>query len=259
MKQNLTSLSIIFFITFSVNCFADNSITITYGSQYKPFAWGKNGVAYGVQKDFVDKILGEKLGIKVIHEVCPWKRCQLYVREGVKDGFFTVSTPERAEYTIKSSIPFYETEFVMHTSKRNRNVEQLKTIKSLKDLEKMHDIEHIHMLGSGWHEKALKNMKNVVTTVDASTIPSMLTLLRADVYIEQSEMFRYQAKVNGVLEEILTLDETPIKKLGWHIFIGKNSKYQSLMPKINEMLEKLQASGELEKIKVEIFKKHGIE
>lgn len=259
MKQNVNFLSIIFLITFSVNCFADNVITITYGSKYKPFAFGNNSVAYGVQKDFVEKILSEKMGIKVNHEAYPWRRCQKYVREGIKDGFFTVATAERAEYTIHSSIPFYETNFVMHTSKRNRNVARLKTVKSLKDLEAMHGIKHIYMLGSGWHENALKNMKNVITTPDASTIPLMLALQRADVYIEQSEMFRYQAKEKGILDELLTLNEPPMKKLGWHIFIGKKSKHQSLMPKINDMLEQLQASGELEKIKMEIFKKYGIE
>ena len=180
------------------------------------------------------------------------------VREGKVDGFFTVATPARAEYTI-SSLPFYETHFVMHTSKHNQNVARLKTVKSLKDLEKLHNIRHIYMLGSGWHENALKNMKNVTKNVDASTIPIMLKRQRADVYIEQSEMFRYQAKERGVLEEILTLNEFTMKKLGWRIFIGNKSKHQHLIPEINAMLEKLRASGELEKIKSDIFKNNGIE
>jgi len=102
-------------------------------------------------------------------------------------------------------------------------------------------------------------MKDVSTIPDASNIPMMLKLLRADVYIEQAEMFRYQAKRSGVLDEVLTLNEPSIRKLGWHIFISKKSKYQFLMPKISAMLEMLRASGELEKIKQKIFLKHEIE
>ncbi|OUR78110.1 hypothetical protein A9Q83_09020 [Alphaproteobacteria bacterium 46_93_T64] len=252
-------LAIVFCISFSFNSYAENTITITYGADYKPFAWGEEGVPFGVQRDFVEEILGNRLGIKVIHEACPWARCQNFVREGTRDGFFTVPTPARAEYTITSSIPFYETHFVMHTSKKNPNIEQLKTVTSIMDLERMHNLRHIHMLGSGWHENVLRNMKDVSTIPDASNIPMMLKLLRADVYIEQAEMFRYQAKRSGILDEVLTLNEPSIRKLGWHIFIGKKSKYQFLMPKISAMLETLQASGELKKIKQEIFLKHEIE
>ncbi len=258
MKPQRNSLLITFTLILSLKCFADDSITITYGNEYKPFAWGEKDIALGVQKDFVDIILGEKLGLKVNHEVCPWKRCQLLVKEGKKDGFFTVATHKRAEYTIKSSIPFYETQFVIHTSKLNPHLERLKAVRSLEDLEKMHDLAHIHMLGSGWHEQALKNMKNVKTIVDSAAIPTMLKLLRADVYIEHSAMLRYQANEKGILTELLSLDENPIINLGWYIFISKKSKHQPLMPKINKMLETLQASGELHTMKMEIFKKYGM-
>lgn len=251
-------LVFVFCILFGFNSFAEDGITITYGADYKPFAWGEEGVPFGVQKDFVEEVLGKRLGIKVTHEACPWARCQDWVREGKKDGFFTVPTPDRATYTTASSLPFYETHFVMHTSKNNPNIEQLKTVKSIKDLEKMQNLNHIYMLASGWHINALKNMKIISTVTDASNIPMMLKLLRADVYIEQAEMFRYQAKKAGVLDDLLTLNEPSIRKLGWHLFIGEKSKNQYLLPKINEMLETLRASGELEKIKQEIFIKYEI-
>ncbi|NRA15567.1 MAG: transporter substrate-binding domain-containing protein [Oceanospirillaceae bacterium] len=256
MKKIL--LTIAFYISLSLNSFAGDAITIIYGADYKPFAWGEEGAAYGVQKDFVEEILGKRLGIKVIHETCPWARCQDLVREGLKDGFFTIPTSERALYTKTSSLPFYETHFVMHTSKNNPYIKQLKAITSLKDLEKIQSLKHIHMFGSGWHKNALKNMKYISTINDASQIPMMLKLLRVDVYIEGAEMFRYQAKKAGILDELVTFNEPSIRELGWHIFIGNKSKYQYLIPKINQILERLRASGELEKIKHQIFLKYGI-
>ena len=120
--------SIILTFSFSVNSFTKDAITITYGANYKPFAWGGKGVPFGVQKDFVEEILAKKLGVKVINESCPWARCQKLVKEGLKDGFFTVPTQERAKYTITSSQPFYETHFVMHTSKKTTILNSLKQL-----------------------------------------------------------------------------------------------------------------------------------
>lgn len=241
-----------------LSTYAEDTITIVYGAKYEPFAWGNLEDIKGVQPDFVQAILVDQMGLKVKHEGYPWKRCQNMVRSGQKDGFFTVPTEERAEYTDTTSSPFYVTHFVMHTGKDNPIVEQLKTVNSLEDLEKMADVRHIHMLGSGWHENALQNMKKVHKLPDASTIPVLLSKNRADLYIEQDEMFRYQAQKAGVSDEILTIKKPSIRQLGWHIFIGKESKHAHLIPKINATLKKLEASGELEKIKLEIFKKYGI-
>jgi len=198
------------------------------------------------------------MGLKVSHHPCPWKRCQKMVELGLKDGFFTVPTPARANYTSKSIVPFYKTFFMMHTSKNNPNLEKLKAIRSIKELESMPDIRHVHMFGSGWHEKALRGMPTVMTVGDSSLIPNYLVRGRADVYIEQSELFRYQVKAKGISDKILTLKEHPIQELGWHIFIGKESKHRTLIPEINKVLMALKASGELDQIKLVLFEKYGI-
>lgn len=259
MQKFFYSLLAFFFVLTSLVSHAGGAITITYGNKYKPFAWEKNDVARGVQVEFVEEILGKKMGLKVNHEPYPWKRCQVMVKNGEKDGFFTVPTPLRSEYTLKSRIPFYETHFVMHMSKNNPKISKLRNVKSLKDLERMPEIMHVHMLGSGWHTSALENMKSVSAIPDASLIPLFLVMQRADVYIEQDEMFRFQVKSLGLSDKILTLKEPVIRRLGWHIFISKKSKYCALIPKINETLESLRETGELEKIKQRLFLRHGIE
>lgn len=251
---------VLIIIYFSSYCMAQDTITIVYGSQYKPFSWGgEDLVAHGVQRDFVEEILVKRMGLKVKHEAYPWKRCQLLVKNGEKDGFFTVPTRERKYYTIMSSVPFYKTRFVMHTGRNNPNIEKLKSVTSIADLERMPDLKHIHMRGSGWHIENLKKMKHVDEITDATKIPLLLKLQRYDVYIEQEEMFRYQAKELGILQDIVTFEKPTMNVVGWHIFIGKNSRYKSIIPQINSMLSKLHESGELDKIKHEIFRKNGIE
>ncbi len=259
VRSLFTLFTVVVLLLFSLSSHAEPELTITYGADYKPFAWDEYGIAFGIQKDFVEEVLGKRMGIKVRHESCPWKRCQQLVRQGEKDGFFTVPTAERSEYTIASSIPFYETHFVMHTAKDNPHLAQLKRVRRLTDLENMPDITHVHMLGSGWHEDALKNMKNVQKNVDAAKIPLILAYRRADLYIEQAEMFRYQAAQQGVLDQLVTLREPSIRKLGWHLFIAEDSPHARLMPEINATLESLRDSGELEQIKHSLFAKYGIE
>lgn len=237
----------------------DDAIIITFGNGYKPFAWGEGTAVKGVQVDFVKEILQERLGLAVVAEGCPWKRCQRLVRRGKKDGFFTVPTKEREEYTQKSGVPFYETHFLMHVRVDNPLVEDLRRVRSLDDLEHMPRIRHIYMHGSGWHENALKKMKKITTVPDASVIPRMLVLDRADVYIEQDEMFWYQAKEQGVADKLLSIEEPVIRTVGWHLFISKESEHVSIMGKVDKTLEDLKASGELDEIKHELCLKYGIE
>ena len=234
-----------------------DTIVITYGDFYKPFAWGEKDKALGVQIDFVEEILVKRLGYKVRHEACPWKRCQKMVREGSRDGFFTVSTPERAEYTVKTEIPFYRTAFVLHTGKNNSKLSLIKTIRNIEDLKKYPQIRHIHMFGSGWHELHLKNLKYVSEIKNAAMIPQMLASGRADLYIEQAEMFRYQVRELGLSHEVITIPAS-MREMGWHLFIRKDSPWVKIMPQLDRELKKLQSTGELNRIKIRLFKKYGI-
>ncbi len=240
------------------NCMAEETLSVTYGADYKPFAWGDNTVAFGIQKQFVEEVLVKRLGINVIHEACPWARCQALVKAGQKDAFFTVPTIERADYTEKTTLPFYSTRFVMHTSKHNPHIDRLNQIKRLEDLEAMPEIRHIYMLGSGWHDQALKNMQDISRIRDATKIPLLLTLNRADLYIEQAEMFRYQTKELGLQDKLLTFESPVIETLNWHLFIGKKSSKLSLLSNINQALTEMEESGELETIKQSLFKQFGV-
>lgn len=254
----IVSLLMLNSIIASVSADETRQISLTYGADYKPFAWEEMGLAVGVQKDFVEAILVNELGIRVDQVACPWARCQIRVKEGEEDAFFTVPKAERAEYTIATDIPFYETRFLMHTSRLNKQLKPLSAVKSLKDLEAIPNIRHVHMLGSGWHKNALKDMKIVYTIPDASNIPVILDTQRADLYIEQYEMFHYQAKLHGLEARMLTFPEPQIRQLGWHLFIAKNSPALKLMPEINQKLKELKLSGRLEEIRKEIFSNYGL-
>ncbi len=237
----------------------DRAITIVYGANYPPFAWGDERNAQGIQRDFVQRVLGDRLGYRVVHEMYPWRRAQRMVQDGERDGFFTVPTPERATFTVASALPFYETQFVMHTARDNPKLALLRQVRSLQDLEALPELRHIHMQGSGWHEEALKRMKRVERVTDAAKVPRMLTEGRVDVYIEQAELLLPQARDVGVADRIVSLRDQPLRRMGWHLFIGKQSRHVGKMARIDEELARLKASGELERIRQEVFRLHGVE
>jgi hypothetical protein len=72
-------------------------------------------------------------------------------------------------------------------------------------------------------------------------------------------MFRFQAAEAGLLPQLVTLREPSLRKVGWHLFLSKKSPHVGLMSRINEALRQMQASGELERIKLDVFKKNGVE
>lgn len=239
-----------------MSCSFAGPITIVYGEGYAPFAFSENDNAVGIQKDFVEEILVKRLKLNVKHEICPWRRCQSLVKDGRRDGFFTVSTPERLKYTDKNTVPFYQTSFLLHTQKNNPFLESLKNIKSLKELKSIESLKHVHMLGSGWHEHNLKGFKNITTLKDTQDIPLFLSKGRADIYIEQDKVFKYQLAAQGLQNKLVTLNDPVIEKLGWHLFIGKHSKHRDIIQKVDTLLLSLRDSGELEKIKEKIFSKY---
>ena len=235
-----------------------NEIIIGFGEAYKPFAWNDHGVSAGIQADFVEEVLVNQLGLKIVRLACPWRRCQQLVKAGEIDGFFTVPTEEREAYTVKTAVPFYHTNFVMHTAVGNPHLAKLKTVKNIADIEKLPEIMHVNMAGSGWHKYELRNVKHRTEVQDALFIPKMLVQKRADLYIEQQEMFHYQARSLGLLDQIVTLQQPVMYKMPWHLFLSKQSPHVMQLDKINQRLQELQQSGELEKIRQTIFKKHGV-
>lgn len=236
----------------------ETEIVIGFGEAYKPFAWNDHGLSAGIQADFVEEVLVNQLGIKIVRLACPWRRCQQLVQAGEIDGFFTVPTAEREAYTEKTAVPFYHTNFVMHTAKSNRNLPAFKSAQNLSDIEMLNYVVHVNMRGSGWHNQALRNVKHRTEVQDALMIPKMLVQGRADLYIEQAEMFRYQAKELGLLDDIITISEPVIYRMPWHLFLSKQSPHVTQLNKINQRLQELQQSGELENIRLRIFTKHGV-
>lgn len=249
----------LFFIVLCMPYAAESKVlTIAYSDAYPPFASADGSYAQGIQIEILEEIFADQLGYELRHVSCPWKRCQFLVKNGFYDAFFTVITPERLEYSTPISIPVYKTNFVLHTSHDNPNLSSILEVHNLEKLVNSKNVYHVHMLGSGWHEEAFRGLDNVLTVANAASIPLILAQHRADVYVEQAEIFEPQVRKLNLESEIVTLHNNVMKSMGWHLFISKNSDFHVDIEKINDQLLQLQSAGILEEVKNRVFLKYGI-
>lgn len=250
-----TTLLLIFSMLIPIIGADQRPFRIVFAQDYPPFCWEENSSTKGVLVDFVEILIGESLGVDIEYEVCPWARCQLMVQEGKRDAFFTIPTPKRELFTSITKLPVFSSNFVLWTGSNNRNRSIIEKLTSLELLRNNDNLVNIQIIGGGWHTKNLQGAKRMMSVVNSSDILDLLAKNVADIYIEQELLVRYQMKKHGYTGKIIMISNI-MDKTNWHIMIGKDSGYSYLIPKLDELLKRMQASGEQEKLRIKLFQKY---
>jgi len=231
-------------------------MTLVYAQGYIPYSWkGNNGKVQGLEIDFVNEIVGKRMGIKVKHEIYPWARSQSMVKAGSADAFVTIPNDVRRQYTQVSHIPFFETKFLLYTGMSNPKKYALMKIKSLAELIKRNDLMHGQIVGGGWHAIHLKGAKQVHEVLNSIQILKMLDRNRVDVYIEQAPLISYEIKQIGFQDKILEINNV-MDNVSWNLCIGKDSPYVKILPELNKLMASMKKDGSLAKLREQIFRKY---
>ncbi len=257
---NILKILVLITQVFWLGLLANNAhaqeMTIVYAQGYIPYSWeDDNGKVQGVEIDFVNEIIGKRMGIKVKHKIYPWARSQSMVKSGSADAFVTIPNDVRRQYTQVSNIPFFKTNFLLYTGMSNPKKHDLMNIKSLAELIRRDDLIHGQIVGGGWHTSHLKGVKQVHEVLNSIQILKMLDRNRVDVYIEQAPLITYEIKKIGFQDKILEIN-TVMDNVNWHLCIGKDSPYIKILPKLNELMASMKKDGSLEKLKEQIFRKY---
>ena len=147
----------------------------------------------------------------------------------------------------------------MHTWKGNPKITALSQLTSIDDLLKMHDLRHVFLEGSGYHEEQFKYAKSIDRLDSIHQIAKfLLDHKRADIFVEQSELFYPVAEEDGLIDNIKTLKNINFKSLQWHLFIRPDSKYVGLMSDVDQALDRAIADSSLLAKVQEIFEKYGL-
>jgi len=237
-------LLLLLIMTFiSTPAFPQSTLKLVYFENYSPFSWKENNQMHGILIDVLNEALQTRMGIPVTHEGYPWQRAQIMVRRNIADAFATVPTPERKEYTVISNEPVVLATFTMFINKNNSKIEQFKKINKIDDLKNFNLGQYI---GSGWAKKKLANMK-VMWTSKLSSVLTMLVNHRFDIFIDTSQVIRYNIKKMGYQNQIIeiptVLDSAPFK-----LCIGKKSPYVNILLKFDETMKEMREDGKLQAI-----------
>lgn len=255
-------VALVICLFFPCYLYAVEPLQISLGDNYGKHAMFVDGKPAGIQKDILDWFLKEYMELDVEIEAMPWKRAQALVEKiNQSDGYFTAYTKARVEdlNLVVSKRPFYITNVKIHTWKGNPKIEVLKKLNSIDELLRLDDIKHAFLGGSGYHEEQFKNAKVKYKLNSIHQIAKfVLEYKRADIFVEQSELFYPVAEELGLVDEIESLDNIQFKSLYWHLYIRNNSKHVGLMHEVDKALDKAIEDGQLLRKVREIFLRYGL-
>ncbi|MEW5773977.1 MAG: transporter substrate-binding domain-containing protein [Thermodesulfobacteriota bacterium] len=222
---------------------AGEPLRIVYYENFEPFSWTENGRTRGILIDVLDEALHKRLGLEASHEGYPWERAQDMVRQGLADGYATVPTPARLEFSDVGSQTVTDVTFTMFVNAANPRLEELLRVRSLEELKAF---TLGHYTGSGWAKKNLADHK-VFWTPRLENVLEMLANGRFDGFVDVSQVVRYYVAKLGYSGRILELPHV-YESSQFKFFIGKKSRHRDLLPRVDAVLDAMHKDGTWQRI-----------
>ena len=225
-------------------------MTATYAQEfkvvladYKPYSWmSKDNIATGLEIDILKESIEKRMGIPISIKIQPWKRAQESVKAGIFDAFIAVPTPKRKVYTNVNTEVLAYWGVSVFANVNNPKIEQIKNIKSIDELK---NFKLGSMIGNGWAEKNMKDMK-VHWVVSMKQLLLLLQTQRIDVVADNPAVMNYHIKEMGLYGKIIELKS--FLSLPLHLSIGKKSTYLSILPQFDKTINEMKNDGTLKKI-----------
>ncbi len=221
---------------------ADEPMKLNY-LRYPPLSWEQDGEMRGIMVDILNEALHARMGITLQHTEFPWARAQQLVADGLADGFTTVPTPERREYTDISREPVVVVNITMFTWKGFPDLAALNKVKTIEDL---NGFKLVDYLGSGWAKQNLKGL-DVHWVPGFDTALEMLARGRRDVFVQNSLVTHYSLRRLGLDDRVIEVPNA-LSTVTFNLCIGKQSPYASVLPAFDDTLKAMQMDGTMDAI-----------
>ncbi len=217
------------------------AVNIGY-AKYAPYSFSDHNGATGIEVDIINRVFDE-LNIDVSHQVLPWKRVQANVEKGLLDAYVAVITPKRLAYTIPSQTPMITGRVVAFLHRDNLTNPAFSRVNTIQDLRSFR-IGGLN--GNGWIRKNLPDL-DIRRVVSMRALAKMLLRKRVDFVPENMHILQYYlAQIDP--QQKITYKTLDIPDIELHFLMSKKSSHLELLPKIDAILKRMQASGEIEKI-----------
>lgn len=213
-------------------------------ADYKPYSWydDKTNSVRGIEIDILKEIIENRLNIPLSIEILPWKRAQMYVKQGEADAFIAVPTEQRLSYTMINQEPIINwgvSFFINHTQKLKYMEYKINTIDDIKQL------KVASMIGNGWVEKNLKGF-DIQWVVKMEQMLSLLHKNRVDLIVDCPTVMDYHIKDAQLQNEIIELKK--LFSVPMHLGVSKKSDFLFVIPSFDKALKAMKEDGTLEKI-----------
>ena len=221
-----------------------DDMTIVH-SFFEPFIWSEDGTSRGIYVDVLTEAFEKRMGITVSFKNLPWKRAQAGVRQGVYDGFVSLETPERNEYSVACQIPVAEANMGLATYVGHPRLQEMKTIDKIADLK---DYQLITYLGHGWAKRYLTDFSIQFSGNDLATVLEMLARHRGDITVEPVEIVNYNIHKLDLKDRILVVPGVQLSTLEFKLLVGKMSRFVDQLPRLESVLLAMKEDGTFDEI-----------
>lgn len=249
----------LFLIFFSIPSFAHHfndrnaTIIIGYAENWAPYSYiASDGSPQGILVELMNRILHDKLGLNVSHQIIPWKQAQVLTQTGVYDAIITNPTPERLK-TMLASEELYHLEWRLFISKSHHAFNE---IQSMEDPLSNPLFNYLSVLGDQTTESFYqKNHLNFEVVKSVQEAVNMLNSGRSPLFLH-SKLTTLYALYHFSLHDKIGMHTKSYSIVPFHILISKKSHYQEkLLPAVNQVIRSLKNSNELGKMIDEIEEK----
>jgi polar amino acid transport system substrate-binding protein len=211
---------------------------------FAPFSWkDAEGHMKGIFIDVHNEALNRRMGVSVTHAEYPWKRAQIMVKRGEADGFTTVPTSERREYTEISKESVIISDVVLFASVKNPKMEDFKKVKTISDLKGFRLVDY---LGNGWAKKNLDGL-DVTWEYGISETLILLASGKGDMFVQSGHVTDYNIKKLGLQNQIVEIHNV-LESVSFNLCIGKKSAYANILPEFDKTIQEMRKDGTLQKI-----------
>lgn len=228
----------------SFQSLAKDQFVMNYYYNYPPLSWKEEGKMKGIFVDVADEVFKKRMNIDIVHRGYPWARAQKLVETARADGFITMPSKERKSYSLVNLLPVLTSKMQVFTGISNPKKKKIaETVRSISDLK---DYRIVFYLGSGWAKTRLQSL-DVMWVTNMAQVFKILTLNRADIFIESNYLVDYQMKTKG---KDWSVESLPIilDEIDFHFHIQKKSRFKHLINDIDKHLRAMKADGTLDKI-----------
>ncbi len=197
----------------------------------------------GVFIDILDAVIGERMGYELVHKGLPWARAQEYVRLGIDDAMIAPVTLERGNYANISQQPVLNSRMALFTNAAHPRINELRRTRSLDDIK---SYKFVTQLGDGWAGENLRDM-DVNYVADLDSVLRVLSLGRADLFVEASLVTHWNLKNLDLGTEVSEVEDVTIELTPFHLMVSKKSARQ-ILPEFDNQMQAFMQSGKFERL-----------